>query len=42
MDVNECSYGALGLFLPGGLTDCQWKNYYVDYNLYELDPVPNY
>ena len=39
VDVNECSAGLLAFFLPGDVRDCQWKNYYIDYPLYTLDPL---
>ncbi|CDW81507.1 UNKNOWN [Stylonychia lemnae] len=39
LDVNECSFGLLGILLPGVFADCQWKNYYVDYPLYTYNPL---
>ena len=38
LDVNECAFGAFASFLPGKVADCQWRNYYIDHSLYELDP----
>jgi len=34
LDVNECNYGLVGLLWYGDFSECQWKNYYVDYPLY--------
>lgn len=39
IDVNECNGGLLAFFAPGNLRECSWKNYYIDYPLYTLDPL---
>lgn len=36
LDINECAYGILAMFLPGDFENCEWKNYYVDYPIYEI------
>jgi hypothetical protein len=45
IDVDECSLGILGIFLPGYAVLCDWKNNYIDYStnlqsytFYELNP----
>jgi hypothetical protein len=38
LDVNECSFGLIGL-LWGSFRECEWKNYYVDYPLYTVNPL---
>lgn len=39
VDVNECNGGILAFFAPGPIRDCSWKNYYIDYPLYKLEPL---
>ena len=34
LDVKECDFGILAMFLPGDFENCEWKNYYVDYPIY--------
>jgi len=38
IDVNECNLGLLGIFL-GTAVDCSWKNNYLGYTFYDLNPL---
>lgn len=44
IDVDECSLGFLGIFLPGYAVLCDWKNNYLgyyssSYTFYDFNPL---
>jgi hypothetical protein len=36
--VNECNLGIGAILLNKDVGECEWKNFYIDYPLYEYDP----